>query len=83
MLHYTKVFPTSLIKTYHRVPVNQVELEKVPDSTVGEKRWAIYQKARKAVAPVEFYSTPKRKATQFIVVNLIHCRLSPTQPFSK
>ncbi|MDR1268083.1 MAG: hypothetical protein LBK82_01030 [Planctomycetaceae bacterium] len=38
---------------------------------------------RWAVAPVEFYSTPKRRATQFIVVNLIHCRLSPTQPFSK
>ncbi|MDR1268500.1 MAG: hypothetical protein LBK82_03140 [Planctomycetaceae bacterium] len=39
--------------------------------------------ARWAVAPVEFYSTPKRKATQFIVVNLIHCRLSPTRPFSE
>ncbi|MDR1268078.1 MAG: hypothetical protein LBK82_01005 [Planctomycetaceae bacterium] len=27
--------------------------------------------------------TPKRKATQFIVINLIHCRLTPTQPFSE
>ncbi|MDR1271274.1 MAG: hypothetical protein LBK82_17335 [Planctomycetaceae bacterium] len=47
------------------------------------KRWAIYQKVRWTVVPVEFYSTPKRKATQFIIVNLIHCRLSPTRPFSK
>ncbi|MDR1268089.1 MAG: hypothetical protein LBK82_01060 [Planctomycetaceae bacterium] len=27
--------------------------------------------------------TPKRKATQFAIVNPVHCRLSPTQPFSK
>ncbi|MDR1270330.1 MAG: hypothetical protein LBK82_12480 [Planctomycetaceae bacterium] len=27
--------------------------------------------------------TPKRKATPFIVVNLIPCRLSPTRPFSE
>ncbi|MDR1268136.1 MAG: hypothetical protein LBK82_01295 [Planctomycetaceae bacterium] len=27
--------------------------------------------------------TPKRKAIQFAIVNLIHCRLSPTQPFSE
>ncbi|MDR1271122.1 MAG: hypothetical protein LBK82_16535 [Planctomycetaceae bacterium] len=32
------------------------------------------QSARWAVAPVESYSTPKRKATSFAVVNLIHCR---------
>ncbi|MDR1140082.1 MAG: hypothetical protein LBL62_00215 [Planctomycetaceae bacterium] len=27
--------------------------------------------------------TPKRLAIQFAVVNLIHCRLSPTRPFSE
>ncbi|MDR1270077.1 MAG: hypothetical protein LBK82_11190 [Planctomycetaceae bacterium] len=27
--------------------------------------------------------TPKRLAIQFAVVNLIHCRLTPTQPFSE
>ncbi|MDR1268074.1 MAG: hypothetical protein LBK82_00985 [Planctomycetaceae bacterium] len=27
--------------------------------------------------------TSKRKATQIAVVNLIHCRLSPTRPFSE
>ncbi|MDR1268739.1 MAG: hypothetical protein LBK82_04375 [Planctomycetaceae bacterium] len=27
--------------------------------------------------------TPKRKAIQIAVVNLIHSRLSPTQPFSE
>ncbi|MDR1270119.1 MAG: hypothetical protein LBK82_11400 [Planctomycetaceae bacterium] len=32
------------------------------------------QSARWAVAPVESYSSPKRKATPFAVVNLIHCR---------
>ncbi|MDR1270117.1 MAG: hypothetical protein LBK82_11390 [Planctomycetaceae bacterium] len=32
------------------------------------------QFARWAVAPVEFYSTPKRKATPFIVVHLIPSR---------
>ncbi|MDR1141983.1 MAG: hypothetical protein LBL62_09845, partial [Planctomycetaceae bacterium] len=46
-------------------------------------RWAIYQKACWAVAPVEFALTPTRKATPFAVVNLVHCRLSPTQPFSE
>ncbi|MDR1270413.1 MAG: hypothetical protein LBK82_12900 [Planctomycetaceae bacterium] len=30
------------------------------------------QSARWAVAPFEFYSTPKRKATPFTVVNLAH-----------
>ncbi|MDR1141618.1 MAG: hypothetical protein LBL62_07995 [Planctomycetaceae bacterium] len=27
--------------------------------------------------------TPKRKATPFAVVHLIHSRLTPTQPFSE
>ncbi|MDR1269107.1 MAG: hypothetical protein LBK82_06255 [Planctomycetaceae bacterium] len=27
--------------------------------------------------------TPKLKATPFAVVNLIHCRLTPTRPISK
>ncbi|MDR1270031.1 MAG: hypothetical protein LBK82_10955 [Planctomycetaceae bacterium] len=27
--------------------------------------------------------TPKRKATQIAVVNLVHSRLTPTQPFSE
>ncbi|MDR1268251.1 MAG: hypothetical protein LBK82_01890 [Planctomycetaceae bacterium] len=27
--------------------------------------------------------TPTRKATPFTVVKLIHCRLTPTRPFSK
>ncbi|MDR1268013.1 MAG: hypothetical protein LBK82_00675 [Planctomycetaceae bacterium] len=26
---------------------------------------------------------PKRKAISFAVVNLVHCRLTPTQPFSE
>ncbi|MDR1270125.1 MAG: hypothetical protein LBK82_11430 [Planctomycetaceae bacterium] len=26
---------------------------------------------------------PKRKAIQFAIVNLVHCRLLPTQPFSE
>ncbi|MDR1271257.1 MAG: hypothetical protein LBK82_17245 [Planctomycetaceae bacterium] len=50
---------------------------------IREKRWAIYQKARWAVAPVDAVLTPKRKATLFAIVNLVHCRLSPTRPFSK
>ncbi|MDR1270475.1 MAG: hypothetical protein LBK82_13215 [Planctomycetaceae bacterium] len=41
------------------------------------------QSARWAVAPVESYSTPKRKATPFAVVKLIHSRLTPTRCFSK
>jgi hypothetical protein len=41
---------------------------------VGENGWAIYQKTRWAVAPIE---------SSFAVINLIHCRLTPTQPFSE
>jgi hypothetical protein len=32
---------------------------------------------------VDSLLTPKQKATQFTVVNRVHSRLSPTQPFSK
>ncbi|MDR1142431.1 MAG: hypothetical protein LBL62_12115 [Planctomycetaceae bacterium] len=45
--------------------------------------WAIYQKVRWTVAPVESALTSKRKAIPFTVVNLIHCRLSPSPPFSE
>jgi hypothetical protein len=57
--------------------VSEHEKHKIHEKKIGG------QSARWAVAPVESYSTPKRKATQFAIVNRVHSRLMPTRPFSK
>jgi hypothetical protein len=45
--------------------------------------WAIPSLFAKKVAPVDSVLIPKRKAIQIAVVNRVHSRLSPTQPFSE
>jgi hypothetical protein len=41
--------------------------------------WAIYQKARWAVAPVD----SKTEGNTICIVNLVHYRLTPTQSFNE
>jgi hypothetical protein len=43
----------------------------------------ILSKTLRRVTLVDSSLTPKRKATQFAIVNLVHCRLTPTRPFSE
>ncbi|MDR1270868.1 MAG: hypothetical protein LBK82_15240, partial [Planctomycetaceae bacterium] len=48
-----------------------------------KNRWNNKKTAFQPSARPPLLLTPKRKATTFAVINLIHSRLTPTQPFSK
>ncbi|MDR1269861.1 MAG: hypothetical protein LBK82_10080, partial [Planctomycetaceae bacterium] len=79
--HNTKLSRTRQEKNPRFSQFYRIRCPSVEKFVLNAKRGG--QSVRWTVAPVEFYSTPKRKAIQFAVVNLILCRLTPTRPFSE